>query len=159
MRNIWALVVTVKPNYCNYCMKWVVSHNISLWNIDGHNMRITSGCPLKQVCGMSDVNGLRMWDVKNAECPSMGNHRRDRFSVLFVCLLAPLVCGWYTVDILRCTPVRGLYIHSPPFRVDSTRTLGQYSDYFWLRVLPNQPFQSKLVQALSEQTLGVQTES
>jgi hypothetical protein len=48
-----------------------VNCNIGLWNIDGHNMRITSGCPLKQVCGMSDVNGLGVWDVENAESLSM----------------------------------------------------------------------------------------
>jgi hypothetical protein len=30
-------------------------------------MRITSGCPLKQVCGMSDVNVLGVWDVENVE--------------------------------------------------------------------------------------------
>jgi hypothetical protein len=48
-----------------------MSHNIGSWNIDGHNMGITSGCPLKRVCGMSDVNGLGVWDVENAESPSM----------------------------------------------------------------------------------------
>jgi hypothetical protein len=69
MWNIWALVVTVKLNYCNYCMKQVVSCNISAWNIDGHNMRITLGCLLKRVCRMSDVNGW-VWDVENVESPS-----------------------------------------------------------------------------------------
>jgi hypothetical protein len=66
MRNIRALVVTIKLNYCNYCMKQVVSHNISLWNIDGHNMRITSGCLLKM--SVQNVWCEWTWGVKCWKC-------------------------------------------------------------------------------------------